>query len=284
MRIYYENKFGTLRLDGGQGLWSITDSSGLELPEKTFQTVSYAASPGQLTLREHPEARVITLRGDCRADREALHEAMRILNQGGQLSVIDKGRVRRADVYCSHFELKKRKGCFREFILQLTADDPYFEGESAVEQALYSRKNLVQSQFSLPCVFTTRLMSSVVINEGDAETEPVFTIVCKNAGELGEKTGILIENQTTGAVLNLRYVMQTDEVVTVDIPGRQITSNLISEENNQGNLIYCLSMDTVMKSLSLRPGENRFEVKNLNVGSDIVVTCRFFEKYLEAVI
>ncbi|MBE7035847.1 MAG: hypothetical protein E7403_00975 [Ruminococcaceae bacterium] len=282
MLIYYENEIGMIRFGGGNERWNITDYSGLSLAEKSFFTASYAESPGQVTIREKAEARVITLRGDYAGDGEALSLGMRVLNKKGRLTVTDGVKTRCIEAYCSHFEMNKPCGIYREFVAQFTADDPFFEGAEAIEMALYSREDLVESKFTLPCVFTRRIMTSKVYNHGDVMTEPVFTIFCNRVSD-SEEAGILLKNETTGAQLRLLYVLQEGETVTVDISRRRITSDTIREDNNGGSLIFFMSEDTVLKNLYLVPGENQFSVTNFAVESDMLVTCRMKEKYLEAV-
>lgn len=282
--LCFENNLGCLQLSGGNGLWNLTDYEGMGLPDKSFQVISYAGMPGQLTLSERAEARVITLRGDCCGGRQELSRGMRILNQRGCLTVSGQDTVRRIDAYCSHFELQKRHGGYIEFIMQFTCDDPYFTGEQAVRLALYSRQDLVSGSFQTPCLFTKRISTATVCNRGDVSAEPVFTIICHSAGTAGETRGICIENKTTGACFRLDYEAQTGETITVDIPKRQVTSNLARADNNQGNLIYCLSKDTFLSDMYLAVGENQFVTTNYSADSDILVVCQLEEKYLEAVI
>ena len=284
MVLCYENALGTLQFGGGNELWNITDYSGFSPAEKSFQTLSYAESDGQITLRERVEPRLITLKGDCRVSRAEFSKGMRILNQRGCLSVLVDNSFRRIFTYCCHFELQKKHGDWRTFILQLMADDPYFLGEKEIQLPLYSREDLASGKINLPCLFTRRVMSGVILNQGDVATEPILTIICKKSGTDGDETGILIENKTTGQCFCLQYSMQAGEEIKVDIPRRTITSNIKTEDNNQGNLIYCMSSDTVLKNMYLVPGENQFEARNFNPTSDILVTCTFDEKFLEAVI
>lgn len=280
--IDYANEIGTIRFGGGKERWNITNYSGLSLTEKSFLTASYAESPGQVTIREKAEARVITLRGDYVGDSGFLSLGMRILNQKGYLTVTNGMKTRRIQAYCSHFEMKKPCGIYREFVVQFTADNPFFEGAEAVEMALYSRKDLVKGNFTLPCVFTQRIMTSSVYNHGDVMTEPVFKIFCNCGSDAGEK-GILLKNETTGSQLWLQYALQEGETVTVDVAKRQIISDAVREENNGGNLIFFITDDTVLKNLYLVPGENRFVVTNFATESDVLVTCSIKEKYIEAV-
>lgn len=282
MRLCYENEIGMIWFGGGTEHWNITNYSGLSLAEKSFFTASYAESPGQVTLRQKAEARVVTLRGDYAGDTANLSLGMRILNEKGRLTITDGVKIRRIDAYCSRFEIQKPCGIYREFVVQFTADDPFFEGAETEEMALYSREDLVESKFELPCMFTKRIMTSDVYNHGDVASEPVFIIFCNKASCDG-MSGILLENETTGARFNLQYALQEGETVTVDVARRSITSDAIREDNNKGSLIFFMSHDTILKNMYLVPGNNRFTVTNMAADSDMVVTCRMKEKYLEAV-
>ena len=281
--VEYENTIGKLCFGNGKELWNLTKIDGLGLPEKTFQSICYANMPGQLTIAEKAEPRVITMRGDCHGTSRDFSEGMRILNKKGRLTFTSAQKTRCIEAYCSHFEIQKRHGMYIEFIMQFTCDDPYFTGAEPSQAALYDRRDMVIDSFKMPCVFTERIIGANVLNKGDVESEPIFTIACVAAGISRETQGIRIENHTTGSVFCLNYVMQTDEVITVDIPNRKIVSNFENKNNNEGNLMDFLSKDTFLSSLYLAVGDNEFTATNYNVGSDILVTCSYPEKYLEAV-
>ncbi len=282
--VQFDNATGTLCFGNGNRTWNLTKIDGLALPEKTFQSIGYANMPGQRTIAEKAEARVITMRGDCHGGGREFSEGLRILNEKGRLTFVGGQKTRCIEAYCSHFEIQKRHGVYIEFIIQFICDDPYFTGQEPGQAALYDRRDKVTDSFKTPCVFTERITGANVLNNGDVETEPVFTITCVAAGLLGETHGIRIENHTTGNVFCLDYDMQTDEVITVDIPSRKIVSNFKNEENNNGNLINFLSKDTFLSQIYLAVGENRFTATNYSPESDIVVTCSYPEKYVEAVV
>ncbi|MBE7048676.1 MAG: hypothetical protein E7393_04830 [Ruminococcaceae bacterium] len=281
--LCYENDWGSLQLYGGGGVWNVTECVGLELPNKVFQVVQYAEMPGQVTMQERAEARVVTLRGDCCGGRQALSEGMRILNQKGRLWIQGQGIFRQIEAYCSLFEIQKHHGEYVEFIMQFTCDDPYFGAEEPVRMAMYGRRDLVEGSFKMPCLFTSRLTTATIYNNGDVKAEPIFTIYCKSVGSGGDTQGICIENTTTGAKFMLDYTMVEGETITVDIPNRQIYSDLKTTDNNEGNLIEYISKDTYLSDLALVVGENQFTTSNYNVGSDIIIVCELKEKYLEAV-
>ncbi|MBR5236171.1 MAG: phage tail family protein [Clostridia bacterium] len=281
--VQYENAIGKLCFGNGSEFWNLTKISGLGLPEKTFQSICYANMPGQLTIAEKAEPRVITMRGDCCGGSGAFTEGMRILNKKGRLTFSSMQKTRCIEAYCSHFEIQNQHGVYTEFIIQFTCDDPYFTGAEPSQAALYDRRDLVMSSFETPCVFTERITGANVFNNGDVETEPVFTLACVGVGSPGETQGIRIENQTTGNVFFLDYVMQADEIITVDIPNRKIVSNIQNKENNYGNLMSFLSKDTFLNDIYLAVGDNEFTATNYSVGSEVIVTCSYSEKYLEAV-
>ncbi len=280
MEIIFENESGALHFGGGRSRWNITDYSGFMMPEKNFETIRYVQVPGQVTISQTPGARLMTLRGDCCAAAGEISSGFAVLNQAGEMTIFSRGVVRRIAAYCSHFEMKKPRGQYREFIIQFTADDPYFEGREEKSIPLFRRSDLVSGTFTLPCVFTEKTSRQTISNNGDVETEPVLHIVCNRQGEAQEQEGVLLENQTTGVRFQLNYAMAEGEIITVDVPNRQVRSNLKTEENNQGNLLVYLSEDTFLHKLALRPGGNFLMAAVLNVGSDITVVCIMKEKYL----
>lgn len=283
MEFRYENQAGSLCFCGGGGLWNITDVSGLGLVEKSFQVVSYAMTEGQITLSEKATARHITLRGDCRADRAEISRGVRVLNQKGYISLLAGSVTRRIEAYCSHFEMEKPRHGLRTFIIQFTADDPYFEGAETMCRALYSREDLISSSFTLPCVFTKGITDCMVCNDGDVRCEPVFTVMCKKVGENTDQHGFSIQNHTTGHSLQLEYDMAKNEMITIDIAKRQIVSNLQTEDNYNGNLIYFLSDDSFLHTMFMEVGDNHFSTVNYS-GADMIIRCEVKEKHLEAVI
>lgn len=283
MEFRYENQAGSLCFGGGKGLWNITDASGLGLVEKSFQVVSYAMTAGQITLNEKAAARHITLRGDCCGSQAEVSRGIRILNQKGKISIFSGSRTRCIEAYCSHFEMDKPKHGLRTFIIQFTADDPYFESAEPTDCALYSREDLISGSFTLPCVFTKRITDCVVCNNGDVRSEPVFTIMCKTVGENAQQHGFSIQNHTTGHGIKLEYDLSNNEMITIDIAKRQIVSNLQTEDNYDGNLIYYLSEDSFLHAMFMEVGENYFSTVNYS-GADMIVRCEVKEKHLEAVI
>ena len=93
-------------------------------------------------------------------------------------------------------------------------------------------------------MFTKGITDCMVCNDGDVRCEPVFTVMCKKVGENTDQHGFLIQNHTTGHSLQLEYDMAKNEMITIDIAKRQIVSNLQTEDNYNGNLIYFLSDDS----------------------------------------
>lgn len=284
MVLIYENEKGSLMLGGKGNPWRLTDSSGFGLPEKSYQRAEYITRPGRVTLREKAESRVMTLRGDFAGSVSEISKAMGILNVPGVLSIYHGERVRRINAYCTHCEFLKKKGVYREFVLQFTADNPYFEGEKALVVPLFLRVDKVSGSFALPCIFTERFFDITIKNGGAVRTEPVFVISCvKKNGDEPEAI-IRLENRSTAKVFQLNYAMEEGETIVVDIGGRRVTSDRKTEENNDGNLLYFLSEDTFLHQLYLEQGENDFSFSTDNSDTEYAVQCRFKELFLEAVI
>ena len=77
--------------------------------------------------------------------------------------------------------------------------------------------------------------------------------------------------------------MAKNEMITIDIAKRQIVSNLQTEDNYNGNLIYFLSDDSFLHTMFMEVGDNHFSTVNYS-GADMIIRCEVKEKHLEAVI
>ena len=89
--------------------------------------------------------------------------------------------------------------------------------------------------------------------------------------------GIKIKNHTTGQHMKLDYVPVAEEVITVDIPNRKVTSSI------NGSILTAISRKTFLSDFWLAEGVNDIEVTNYNAGAAISAVCRYDNQYVEAV-
>lgn len=287
MYIVYENELGRINLNGG--VWRIKEIEGLGLAEKNVSVITYPGADGQELLESVTTSRIITMSGDILRKGEPpaeIKRAIRILNKQGVLKIQAGGRKRKISCRCSLFSAPQsdRNAVFQQFVLQLTADCPYFEDFEAKKYSLFSREDKVSGSFTLPCVFTERISSVQLINSGDTSAVPRIFIVCEKDGEDSENYGIEIINHTTGQTFTLLYQMSCGEEICVDFENRTVKSNIEAAENNGGNLIIYMSQDTFLSDFSLCEGVNILETKSLDASCKTSAFCEYSNKYIEAVI
>ncbi len=279
MVITYKNEHGTIRLNGGghDRAWGITEITGIGFPKKSFTYNTYAGVYGQELNTVTISSRVITISGDISKgaqDALSMSRAMRILNEDGELTIQTRGKIRRAKVRTLSFETSERKAAFKTFVLQLESDNPYFFGPSTFFYSVFSRQNLLNSPFTLPCVFSKRNMRAAAVNGGDADAEPKITIVKPVGSTAVPNDVIVIKNITTGAAVTLNHAVLPGETVTIDIPKRRIVSSI------SGNLISAISDSTVLSSFILLPGANELSCDSQDTSLSVI--CEFEALFLEA--
>ena len=283
----YENERGLIRFSGGSGsIFRTLKIAGLGPPAKEFNVTGYAGQPGQTLISEKDLARTITLSGDVTVPdviHQELSRMMRILYFPGKLTIASGNRKRSINCRCTTFDEPERHGRnIASLVLQFTCDHPYFTDEEPRTVNLFHRKDLIQSSFTLPCVFTERIHRQEVDNAGDFRAEPVITIYNEyqpaGISLLSLDYGVEIINHTTGQKILLERETVPGEVVIIDIPKRRITSNLA------GDITASISQDTFLSDFWLETGRNDVESINYSLGENICVVMQYDNQYIEAVI
>lgn len=283
----YENEYGLLRFSGGGGsCFRTLQIDGLGLPELECNVTGYAGQPGQVLISSKDSARVITLSGDVTAPeglRQELSRMMRILYHPGRLTISSGSRSRAINCRCTAANETERQGLgIAVLVLQFTCDNPYFTDETPRRVNLFYRRDMVQSTFALPCVFTERVHRLTVINAGDVRAEPVFTVYndfqASETAFLSLDYGLEIMNHTTGRKIALLRETLPGEVITIDLPNRRITSDIA------GDITYSISQDTFLSDFYLETGANDVETVNYSPGENIGVVMRYDNQYAEAMI
>lgn len=290
MDIFYENQWGTIHFcgkrktaDSGVYLKTIT---GLGLPEVEYQTESYVKIPGQRVVQKRDLERVITLSVDVCSEKQMMkiiRNLSCIMYHPGMLTVLSGTIQRKISCRLGRMEEPVRQGRqITSVVLQLICDKPYFTDPSPCKTELYSRRDLICHEFTLPCVFTERTTRTNVINDGDVNVEPILTFynVGTHAGSevQTEHFGVEVVNHTTGKILKLNCNTEPSEVIEVDIPNRKITSNY------RGNLITMLASESFLSDFLLITGCNDIEIINHNITEEIQVLLSYERQYVEAVI
>lgn len=287
MHVTFENDLGKIEMGGGSHpKVNLREITGLSLPEKNYNVVTYAGQNGQETISETAAARTITIGGDiCGHLQKETTRMARILNRPGTLFIHSVNKHRRIPCRCTAFDINEKQGHIIQcFAMQFTADDPAFLDDQNKTIAVFQRVDQIKGSFIFPFVFTIRNNEADIVNMGDCETEPVFTVTSSGATVSGDDYGFEISNETTGSKIFLKYRLSANETVTIDIPNRTITSDQPSEENQNGNLINFISDDTFLSSFQFVLGTNHIKAVDHNQSVKFDVLCEYTNKYIEAVV
>lgn len=275
MQIEFTNTLGKIVL-GSNRETRIIEIDGVGLAPKTRNTVNYAGIVGQNKLSETINARTVTIKGDLKSTspQNILTRMMRILNNSGTLILRAGSKGRCISAECIEFDISDRNGAYQPFIMQFICDYPYFSDITQTNIYIFEIEKRLKTQFILPCVFSKRILNQKIHNSGDVICEPIFEITAVT--ESAKNGNIAIENITTSQKIVLNYKISRGEVITVDIENRKITSN------TAGDIIYSLDDDSYLSDFWLEKGSNNITVTN-GSGGEIMVMCRFCNKYIEAV-
>ncbi|WP_249311514.1 phage distal tail protein [Congzhengia minquanensis] len=278
MNITFQNDFGKILMTGGgKGpAWKIKEITGLGIPEKSFAYNTFAGVAGQELSSVSVLARTITMNVDidCRFPQISMSRAACILNADGVLTIHHGTKHRAISCRCTSFTKTEKKAAFFEATLQFVADNPYFH-DCEEKRVVISRKNdKLTFPFHLPVTFSERVNSTDLVVSGEEASEPVIYIF----GDDPENTdyddnSITIVNKTANAFLKLNYKISYGEQIKIDIPNREITSNL------RERMFQYLSDDSFFSSFVLLSGANEIECRtNVRINAYIL----FQNNYLEA--
>lgn len=252
----------------------VTDISGLALPKKIRNTASYAGIAGNVLLSETVSARTITVSGDIKISDYSdmlISKMLRILNNSGTL-YIKNGKRRCIQCSSSEIEFSKPSRVYREFVIQFTADYPYFTDNDYKTAYLFSRVKNIIMPFTFPRIFSKRMNEAVIYNSGDTRIFPIITI--KFSSDSLNDASILLNNNTTGKSLSIIYSAKKNEIITIDIQNRTVQSNLF------GDIISSISDDSYLSDLYLDLGKNNLNMIFTNCGS-ASSECSYKNNYIE---
>lgn len=274
-KICFENGQGKVEMFlGGAGPVRVTALSGLGNPVKKYDTVSFAGKNGQKTLSSVAQPRTIIISGDVK-EKSVVKNMLKVLDEPGWLH-IDFGDKKKK-IYCNQVEFEDglQKGDYMNFILSLTADGVYFIDEEQTHISVFSQEDIILNEIVFPCMFSVKKTEAIVENFGEVNVEPVITI-CNYYDEGNSITGsITILNNTTKQKIELNTDMEENEVITIDVENRKVTSS------TRGNITHVISNDTYLNKFWLCPGKNFLKATHSNLGEEITVSCSYFSNYRE---
>ncbi len=274
MKIIYENERGKVVMyGGGNGIFNIIEIRGLSMPENNVDTVYYPDMAGCVVNKSTSQERIITISGDVRdAMGKNTMRAMHIISNPGTMTIISGGVSRKIFVRCISFETNKRKGTYIPFVLQLMAENPYFQDVNETKTIVSKCGGILSSPFVLPCSLSVRKTQTMIVNKGDVNIEPVFSLKSPE-GAVCPK-GIVIENLNTGAKIKLNTDIAPDEQIKVDVKNRRITSS------RRGNIIFCLDDETSLSEFFLETGVSDVEISAWDAEGKIYAECMYNNNYL----
>ena len=218
LTVSYKNNVGTIVMGGDERHdIRITTIEGLGLCGREYSVATYSGYDGQETLSDRALPRTITMAVEicCNDAVLKLKSMLGVLNQSGTLFVKEGSVCRR--IYCNQVTTAEGerilKGRIIKLVLQFVCDNPYFEDEEDTDVALYDRRKLLQSPFSLPSMFGQIILGTEIIISGHRNVEPIITLRCPSGSDAGSY--IFIKNESTGATIHLEYSpCEKDEIMT----------------------------------------------------------------------
>lgn len=279
MTFTFKNSFGSFSLFGfGTDGFCVCSVSGLEPPQKTRNTVSYIGEDGCFEDLSQYSQRIITLSCDVRLGENTKNEmrkAMKILSKECVLSVKTSDSEREITVNSASFTLGKRYHNYQTFVIQLICDYPHFCDSLPTECTIFKKEKLLAKDSTLPKIFSKRLSECIVKNSGDLKIYPEI-VITKN-DDIVRENEIKIENMTTGKSILIHKAMVMDEVVTIDVKNRRITSSI------DGNILKALDIYSSLSDFWCEPGENNIRVLLGGEQSGTEIKVNYFNEYLEAI-
>ena len=282
LRVVYETDNGMIEFTDHAGRNRIEDMTGFDLAPREYG-VADAGNVGQVTIDEVPAQRAMTIKFELQysGDMYALHQAkarlMQALYRPGKLTVQRFHTKRCIDVQQVTVEPGERNSLWQDFIVQFTADSPYFHDAEFIEIPVFREVDHILDTFTLPMVFTSRYNDCDVLVEGHEKVMPVITLH-GGEGAAGGSDGCKIENLTTGNSITLHHSPAEGEVVTIDTGAGDITST------TDGDLIAALDLDSYLSDFWLAPGHNHIVVTNYATQDEFTALCEFRNNYVEACI
>lgn len=283
MFIELKNDNGTFMISNKSSA-KLLSISGLGLPSKTFNVVTYEGQAGQTTLSETDQSRTITMAFDFDGNAQAAEELYKILYKPVDISFISGDMRRKTTGRVNDMEDLQQVilGQLWTAAIQFICDNPYFEDLADTSVNVYGRENHLPNYYNdevpkiqLPAVATTRFTEKNILNSGDIDLYPVISVTNNGTAASGN---IIITNMTTMRTLKLNYAIPVNNTVIFDVFNRKIYSG------GQSLLPY-LDDDTLLKDFKLIQGENNIAVsESASTNAQLQCTISFKNMFLTAVI
>lgn len=222
-----------LSADANGGNFIITGVTGLGAADIRTSSFLFSGRPGGMVTDQLLGFRNISVTGkigsmtDTRLqhqlDRQALMDALPIGTTFPVYITNFAGSTYRID--CNLIDLKveyNRRGHMSDFLIQLTAGDPYFYSTDGGDEQSANIARVVEggyvTPYVLPVVWEAGGSPTIVTNNGDANYYPVVTL-------LDEALNPVITNLATGESFGLNLSMLDGDEVIIDMYNRTVTLN-----------------------------------------------------------
>jgi len=288
MRVEIKNQYGSFEMGGGNHSTArIENITGLGLPIKESNTITFAGQPGQMTESVRDLSRTITITFDFYGGQHEIEKLYKILYYSVELWFTFGTRRRKITGRCINPQ-DVETIIFRKHyraVLQFVCDNPYFKDFYDTQIAVFSVGNQFPNVYEngewyiqLPAVATTRTTTATITNDGDIDIYPIIRILHK-ASDASSSSGYGVEvsNLTTGARIVINYQTSAGEEIIVDLPHRKLISNI------RGNITNYISNDTNLSAFILAVGKNEIKCISKNVSETMSVTVEYSNNYLMAV-
>lgn len=275
MKLIFKTDIGSVTLSGKKDADIVIKSiSGLGVLEKNYEYICYYGMDGKTTLGSYFHSRIITLSCDIyNSNKLLIKQIMKTLYREGMLMVMNSHLQRCIKYKPLSFEFGEKHGPIQSFAFQIECDNPYFTDIFYTKKDIYSRSKNITSPFTLPAVFSSRTYKSIIINNGDA---PIYPKILIKPTSSADASGVYtLTNLTTGNKITLNLSISNEEIITVDVEERTITSSI------KGNIINSLS-DGAMSNFYLATGKNEIEFACSNISVAPHSTLMYRNNYMEA--
>ncbi len=264
---------------GSSSFVNLKKVSGLGLPAVEYEEQPYAGQSGTTTTGRRDLPRTITLSGDMNGGQREIMKFLKSFYFPGYLEC-ESGRIKRKiNCKCINMDdIERRLGSgINSFTVQLQADNPYFSDVHETTLPLAGYENVVTTKFTLPTAFTKRVHEGNCDNTGDIICYPVIKIYARHNPTEGVENIITLCNATTGAKIIINHTMTIDEVLTVDIPSREIVSNINGDITNQ------LEDGVELSKFHLAVGSNNITYETADTSQPLAVSVTYNNRYIMAV-
>jgi len=266
---------------GGGAHYAINLSkiSGLGLPAIEYEEKSYAGQSGITTIGRRDLPRTITLSGDVNGGQWELMKFLKTFYYPGYL-ICESGSIKR-QIKCKCINMdditRRNSSNINGFVVQLKADDPYFYDIHKTTLPLAVHENVVTTKFTLPCAFTKRIHEGNCNNTGDIICYPVIDIYARHEPTEGIENVISLQNSATGSKLIINHTMVLGEVLTIDVPSREIISNINGDVTNQ------LETGVELGDFFLQVGSNDITYETSDKLQPLSIQVTYNNRYIMAV-